>query len=250
MPRGRNIAKVVKKGTGGRPTKAETENRNSRIIAVATELFLSKGYSETSLENIASQAGVAKRTIYDWYGDKAAIFSAIIRSDAARIAPETVLPAATAASALSTLLRLAIRMRDVLLDPLTRSILRLMAGESQKFPDIIATNSVEGVQDMHDIVASSLSDLRRRKLLDFEDAELQTLASRYFDVVVGITSLRGMMEDSFTGPTDDELRVRVEMYLAYHQPAAPAKKTKKATACFCLTRQPIAIPRSSTILTT
>ena len=62
----------------GRPTKADLERRKARIIEVAEAMFIEQGFAATTLEGIAREAGVATRTLYHHYGDKAALFRVIV----------------------------------------------------------------------------------------------------------------------------------------------------------------------------
>ena len=69
----------LKRSAGGRPTREEAELLGERILEVATELMLAQGYSETSIEAIASAAGVAKRTLYSRFPDKGALFAGVLQ---------------------------------------------------------------------------------------------------------------------------------------------------------------------------
>lgn len=70
--------KAVTRNQAGRPTIAELERRKIIVLEKATELFVSQGYAETSLVDIAKCAGVATRTLYQHFGDKEAIFKEVI----------------------------------------------------------------------------------------------------------------------------------------------------------------------------
>lgn len=63
----------------GRPTADERAARDARIVDVATTLFLEDGFAGVSLDRIAAEAGVTKRTIYTAFGDKAALLRAVVR---------------------------------------------------------------------------------------------------------------------------------------------------------------------------
>jgi TetR/AcrR family transcriptional regulator, mexJK operon transcriptional repressor len=69
-----------KPGAGGRPTRCESSARRRAVLEVAKERFLSVGYRETSLDDIAREAGVAKKTLYGHFGSKAQLFKAILES--------------------------------------------------------------------------------------------------------------------------------------------------------------------------
>ena len=55
-----------------------TAGKREAILAAAQTLFLKHGLRGTSMEAIARQAGVAKPTLYAYFPDKAAIFSALL----------------------------------------------------------------------------------------------------------------------------------------------------------------------------
>src|SRR5215475_12391720 len=48
------------------------------VVDAARTLFLRKGYAGTTMEEIAALAGLTKRTLYNNYGDKDALFTQIV----------------------------------------------------------------------------------------------------------------------------------------------------------------------------
>jgi len=66
--------------TAGRPRACDAEARMQELITTAANLFLEKGYSKVSLEQIARKAHVAVRTIYVKFGGKAGLFREILKS--------------------------------------------------------------------------------------------------------------------------------------------------------------------------
>ncbi|MDI6944921.1 TetR/AcrR family transcriptional regulator [Microbacterium barkeri] len=73
----------------GRPTADERAKRQERVLEVATELFLSRGYEAVSLDAVAGTAGIAKRTLYESIGDKSALFCAVVRRQHRYTEPES-----------------------------------------------------------------------------------------------------------------------------------------------------------------
>ncbi len=67
------------KNKGGRPTLEDIPRRNEHLLEVATNNFIRLGFSATTLDRIAAEAGVAKRTIYARYPDKLALFTVVLR---------------------------------------------------------------------------------------------------------------------------------------------------------------------------
>ncbi len=53
--------------------------RDEQILDIAEELFLTKGYDETSIEDICRIAEVSRPTVYGLYDNKAAIYLACVR---------------------------------------------------------------------------------------------------------------------------------------------------------------------------
>jgi AcrR family transcriptional regulator len=58
--------------------QAQIARTEERIVASATELFLADGYLATTLEAVASRAGVGARTVYVRFGTKAALFKRVV----------------------------------------------------------------------------------------------------------------------------------------------------------------------------
>ena len=70
----RASAPAAKRATrGGRPSREDALKLGARILGAATELFLTQGYGETSIEAVAARAGISKRTFYHRYADKPAL---------------------------------------------------------------------------------------------------------------------------------------------------------------------------------
>ena len=57
-----------------KPSRAEkTRLTRSRIVAAAADLFLDLGYGATTLDQVATRAGVAVQTVYFHFGNKATL---------------------------------------------------------------------------------------------------------------------------------------------------------------------------------
>ena len=61
----------------GRPKDPE---KRAAILDAAQRLFLSHGYERVSMDQIASEAGVSKLTVYSHYGDKDSLFGEAVRA--------------------------------------------------------------------------------------------------------------------------------------------------------------------------
>lgn len=122
----------------GRPTAAELERRKARVMDVATELFVTQGYSATSLVDIARGAGVATRTLYQHFGDKEAMFREVIfaRDEGQALERPVVKPGD---SIFSALMRTADYCNLVVYRPKSIGLMRLMIAESTRFPEFMTS---------------------------------------------------------------------------------------------------------------
>jgi AcrR family transcriptional regulator len=120
----------------GRPTTADAAALADRILEIATQAFLSEGYAATSLESVATRAGVAKRTLYARWPGKPALFRAVLERLMLRwlASPEAAPDSARGLEA--ALLWTARRVLAVALEPEALALHRLMIAESGRFPEL------------------------------------------------------------------------------------------------------------------
>ena len=64
---------------GVRPRSAR---KRAAILEAARALFLADGYERTSVDAISARADVSKRTVYDYFGGKEALFAAVVNAAA------------------------------------------------------------------------------------------------------------------------------------------------------------------------
>lgn len=64
-------------GTEKTVREGSTEKRTA-ILAAARDLFVRQGVDRVSMDAVAARAGVSKRTVYDYFGDKRRLFLAIL----------------------------------------------------------------------------------------------------------------------------------------------------------------------------
>jgi TetR/AcrR family transcriptional repressor of mexJK operon len=126
-----------KSGRGGRPSRHDAEIRVQVVLEVAKGKFLSAGYRETSLDAIARDAGVAKKTLYCHFGSKAGLFDAIVRTltdvwveELRKIVDNDNGPAAVLEAAALHLLDVGTRSDMI-------ELYRLLLVESRRFPELV-----------------------------------------------------------------------------------------------------------------
>jgi len=85
----------------GRPTAEEREERRQRVLSVISRVVVDEGYGALSFDRVASEARVAKRTLYSDFECRAGMLRAAVRRqhgylDAAPGSTDDVLAAAIA----------------------------------------------------------------------------------------------------------------------------------------------------------
>ncbi|MFA5677349.1 MAG: TetR/AcrR family transcriptional regulator [Pseudomonas sp.] len=72
------MSKKIMSGPG--PGRPKDLAKRAAILQAAQSLFLSNGYEGTSMDAIATEAGVSKLTVYSHYTDKETLYAAAIRA--------------------------------------------------------------------------------------------------------------------------------------------------------------------------
>src|SRR6185312_4671909 len=63
---------------GARPERADAARNRERILEAARALFAERGPAEVTLEDVAKAAGVGKATLFRRFGDRGALFLALL----------------------------------------------------------------------------------------------------------------------------------------------------------------------------
>lgn len=130
----------MKKAEAGATGRRAHGGKPEAILEGAMREFLAHGYAATSMDRVASAAGVSKATVYSHFGDKEGLFNSLIdhlagerfRGVFGAIAAGHVgeRPAATLRGLALALLEIA-RTDEHLL-----AFMRLIVGESGRFPEL------------------------------------------------------------------------------------------------------------------
>jgi TetR/AcrR family transcriptional regulator, mexJK operon transcriptional repressor len=61
----------------GKTLRSGATVKRAAILAAASELFVADGFERVSVDAVAARAGVSKRTVYDYFGDKDSLLVAV-----------------------------------------------------------------------------------------------------------------------------------------------------------------------------
>ncbi|MGH1578827.1 TetR/AcrR family transcriptional regulator [Planktotalea sp.] len=145
-------------------------NKQSRILDAAIKVFSQAGYSHTSMDRIAAEAGITKPTLYQYYPSKDILFRTMMAAHRDVI----MLPFESAGKVglVEQLIEFAWAYADTVMRPDFLSLARLIIGEAHRFPDIGREYQESGPDKVLEGLMGFLERHRAQGALDFEDAEL------------------------------------------------------------------------------
>ena len=176
---------------GGRPTREEAERRAERLIEVAADMFLERGFHATTMEAVAEKAGIGKPTLYARYRDKSELFTAVLRRRIEHyLAPlgrrMTDLEATNIETALTEIGRhvLAVSTSSGAL-----AVNRIIMAQAERFPELEQLAYEEGWLAGVKAVAGVLAFYAERGDISVADPELA--ADMFLSLVLGRASRAG-----------------------------------------------------------
>lgn len=160
------MASVAAGRAGGAGPKGEA------IAAAALRLFLRDGYERTSVDAIAAEAGVSKRTIYNRYGEKETLFLSVLRDtftglmeEFARIADAHLTDVTDVEQALAGYAHET--AEAIVRSPERGRLIRLIIAEAPHFPAVLRQQAGSGT--MSGILAQRLAALAAAGWLQADD---------------------------------------------------------------------------------
>jgi AcrR family transcriptional regulator len=119
------------------PRKRVYLRKTDVILSAAEKAFLQNGFALTSMDAIAEQAGVSKRTVYSNFSSKQELFKAVVQQRCASVVPNP--PDTTAfetADPESLLVGLATEFLTNILTEEQIELYRMIVSDSRHFPEI------------------------------------------------------------------------------------------------------------------
>lgn len=122
------------------PRQIRSMEKRDVIAAAALKVFLDQGYVGASVDEIAAEAEVSKRTVYAHFGDKEQLFRAVITSTIApmQLRLKKRLAALVDDDPEEALLALAQSLAQMVVVPQVVRLRRLVSAEADRFPDLAA----------------------------------------------------------------------------------------------------------------
>ena len=166
----------------------EDEGRSARkrraILDAATTLFLSNGYSGTSMDEVAALARVSKQTVYKHFADKERLFSEIVTAICDQIADpniDEVQNLRDTGDVERDLRDFARRQLRAVMQPRLLQLRRLVIGEAGRFPELGRLFYERGPGRTIDALSALFERLASRGALELDDPRL---AAAHFNWLV------------------------------------------------------------------
>ena len=214
-----------KRNRAGRPTADELERRKVKVMVVATDMFVSRGYAATTLLDIAKKAGVATRTLYQHFGDKEAIFREVVFArDTAIIDPPVVEPGESLFSALQKTARYSF---DIALRPRAIELMRLMIAESARFPELMSKVANATFDRFKENVANVFRQLAVNGTI--ADGDHDQSAELFTDLLLGNRTVMIYFGWLNSPPTEQDIEVKVDLFVNGRFSASSGAKSSKSS---------------------
>jgi AcrR family transcriptional regulator len=123
----------------GRPQARPDEETRAILLEAARKEFVASGFAASSMESVARRAGVSTKTLYRLIPNKAALFEAMVTDRMEQFASGVRLRACDGKDIEGALRAALVVCSELILDPETIALQRVILADSDKFPEIAET---------------------------------------------------------------------------------------------------------------
>lgn len=182
--------------------KLAPKSTREAILRTAGRVFLESGYEQSSMDEIALQSGVARRTVYNQFASKRVLFDAAMAQLWDGMPVAAVFDAAAQTGAPDEVLHaIGLAIARFWAPPEAVAFLRLVIWESPKFPELGHGLMDRGRSPARRAVQQYVTTLSRKREFRIDDPELA--ATQFIDVIVGEVLLARLVATSAAAVTDE-----------------------------------------------
>lgn len=184
------------------------------IVAAARKLFLEGGYSTTSMDAVAKEAGVSKNTVYAHFHNKESLFAGVMGGlcqQSCNTEMEVPMPAGTPEQILNAVGK---KFLHVFLAPEILAAMRVVLAESTQFPELSKTFLEAGPKGAQQRLGGYFAEWNRQGLLTVDDPDI--LAAQFLGMIKGpyfLSLLFGIGEQPTEKEMNHSLSQAVEIFL-------------------------------------
>jgi TetR/AcrR family transcriptional regulator, mexJK operon transcriptional repressor len=153
-------------------------------LDVALDIFLERGFEQATMEEIALEVGMSKRTVYARYDNKGSLFKAAIwRAVELYTVPRAALEAVATSDLRKTLIAIArLRIANAA-RPVAVKLQRILNAQSYRFPDLFQAAFEEGAGPTIDFLIELLADAGKQGIIKVSDPH--RAATAFLSLAVG-----------------------------------------------------------------
>ncbi|MBR0755302.1 TetR/AcrR family transcriptional regulator [Bradyrhizobium jicamae] len=177
-----------------RPKKSQPPRRGPRatkredILEAGTKIFLERGFGATSMDEVAVQANVSKRTVYDYFESKEGLFAAVVQELCERITPPEFLAKETEENIEDVLKRFGEWFLTCIYSVEQINLFQTVINDSRQFPEIGDMMFSGPVRRTQDAVAAYFAVQVRKGRLQLKDTS--TAAALFIAMLKGDTHMK------------------------------------------------------------
>jgi TetR/AcrR family transcriptional repressor of mexJK operon len=191
-------------GADDRPVKRRARGpsagKRRAVLDAARRLFLERGFAGTSMDDVATGAGVSKQTVYANFSDKNRLFTELIETDVAQldVARHPLVTGMPNSDNLQRDLREYARFHlSVVMQPHLLRMRRMLIGEAERFPELARAWFANGPELSVALFASWFAALDRRGLLRIPDP---VMAGEHYNWLILSTPVNRAMSEPLDRP--------------------------------------------------
>jgi len=198
----------------------EPESTRDTILRIAGQVFLAHGYEQSSMDEIALQAGVARRTLYNQFGSKKALFDATMAKVWDGMQLDAIIGATSDVQPPEEVLYTIGRtIANFWSPPEAVAFMRLVIWESSRFPELGESFFSNGREPARRAVNEYVRRLSREHGYRIDDPDLAT--GQFINVILGEVLLERLVATSTATVDEDRrnyvVREAVTLFLARYR---------------------------------
>src|ERR1700761_174307 len=189
----------------GRPQLRCDEETRAVIVDAARHAFAANGFAGTSTDALARSAGVSTKTLYRLFPTKAVLFEAMVTDRTEALVSTVKLRACDGGDVESALTEALLMCGELMLDGEVIALQRVVAGESDKFPDIAETFFNKAIMRTQGALANWLRVQVKRGTITLDDVDA---AAGMLLGMLALQPLRATMFGHRSAPSGKEIEQR------------------------------------------
>jgi len=157
------------------------EERRDAILEAAASVFFEQGYAATSIDAIIARLGGSKRNIYNEFGSKEGLFTALVSEAASKALAALTIEQGSDRDLDGTLMEFGRRLLDIYMSSRLIGVLRTVMAEAPRFPELARAFYEKGPGRASARLTEVLEAARTRGEIDVPDC--RTAADHFVGMV-------------------------------------------------------------------